>query len=165
MYVSRDLEWTVLQDLCKGLETLDTHPNKTLIVVVSPDYSATVGMHVAHHLSKDGEMLDLTYLEVPYPKEDVDTYRKQFLNNINPYGVRIYQNYENVILVEAGVISGKNYTWITECLDIASIKYYTAALFENTDSIYKSTVVGKYYTHSEEELEFYWEKPNNHWLK
>jgi hypothetical protein len=50
-------------------------------------------------------------------------------------------------------------------LDIANIKYYTAALFENTESIYKSTVVGKYYTHSIEELEFYWEKPNNHWLK
>jgi hypothetical protein len=165
MYVSRDLEWTVLQDLCKRLETLDTHPSKTLVVVVSPDYSATVGMHVAHHLSKDGDMLDLTYLEVPYPKEEVDTYRKQFLNNINPYGIRIYQNYENVILVEAGVISGKNYTWITECLDIASIKYYTAALFENIDSIYKSDIVGRYYSEKLHELEFYWEKPNNHWSK
>lgn len=165
MYVSRDLEWSVLQEFCKKLEVLDTHPDKTLIVVVSPDYSATVGMHVAHHLSKDGEMLDLTYLEVPYPDETVSDYRAEFLNQLNPYGIRIYQNYENVLLLEAGVITGKNYTWITECLDSAAIKYYTAALFENIDSIYKSDIVGRYYSEKLRELEFYWEKPNNHWSK
>jgi hypothetical protein len=164
MYVSRELEWEVLQDFCKKLETLDTHPNDTLVIVVSPDYSATVGMHAAHHLSKDGEMLSMAYLEVPYPGESLEDYKKQLMDPMNPYGIHLYKNYKNVILIEAGVITGKNYTWITECLDSASISHYTAALFENTESIYKSTVVGKYYTHSQEELEFYWEKPNNHWV-
>jgi len=164
MYVSRELEWEVLQDFCKKLETLDTHPNDTLVIVVSPDYSATVGMHAAHHLSKDGEMLSMAYLEVPYPGESLEDYKKQLMDSMNPYGIHLYKNYKNVILIEAGVITGKNYTWITECLDSASISHYAAALFENTESIYKSTIVGRYYTHSEQELEFYWEKPNNHWL-
>jgi hypothetical protein len=163
MYVSRDLEWTVLKELCRKLESLDTHPSKTLVVVVSPDYSATVGMHVAHHLSKDGEMLDMTFVDVPYPDEDKVSYIRQLLDQTNAMGIRKFQHYDNVILIEAGVITGKNYTWITECLDVAGITYHTAALFENMDSIYKSDIVGRYYKESDRELEFYWEKPNNHW--
>ncbi len=163
MYVSRELEWTILQELCRKLEKLDTHPSKTLMVIVSPDYSATVGMHAAHYLSKDGEMLDIQFLNVPYPGEDVFSYKKTFLDQTNDAGIRSYHNYDNVVLIEAGVITGKNYTWITECLDIAGINYYTAALFENLDSIYKSDVVGRYYRESDRELEFYWERPNKHW--
>lgn len=163
MHVSRELEWTVLQELCRKLENLDTHPNDTLLVIVSPDYSATVGMHVAHHLSKDGEMLDIAYIDVPYPGEDKGAYIKQFLDQTNDNGIRKFHHYKNVLLVEAGVITGKNYTWITKCLDVAAIKYYTAALFENLDSTYKSDVVGRYYSEHLRELEFYWERPNNHW--
>ena len=163
MYVSRDLEWTVLKSFCRGLEKLDTHPSNTLVVIVSPDYSATVGMHAAHHLSKDGEMLDITFIDVPYPDEDKNIYIKQMLDQTSSMGIRKFQKYKKVILIEAGVITGKNYTWITECLEVAGIDYYTAALFENIDSIYKSDIVGRYYKHSDRELEFYWEKPNNHW--
>lgn len=163
MYVSRELEWTVLQELCRKLEKLDTHPNHTLVVTVSPDYSATVGMHVAHHLSKDGDMLDMSTIEVPFPGEDVLHYKQAFLNQLNENGIRKCHYYKNIILVEAGVITGKNYTWITECLDIAGITYHTAALFENLDSIYKSDVVGRYYRESDRALEFYWERPNKHW--
>lgn len=163
MHVSRDLEWTVLQELCKKLEKLDTHPNDTLLVIVSPDYSATVGMHVAHHLSKGGEMLNMAYIDVPYPGEDKNEYIKKFLDQTNENGIRKFQHYKNVLLVKAGVITGKNYTWITNCLDVAAITYYTAALFENLDSTYKSDVVGRYYSEQLRELEFYWERPNNHW--
>ena len=162
MYVSRELEWTVLQELCRKLENLETHPSDTLVVVVSPDYSSTVGMHVAHHLSKDGEMLDMTFIDVPYPDEDKNVYIRQMLDQTNSMGIRKCQHYKKVILIEAGVITGKNYTWITECLEVAAIDYHTAALFENLDSIYKSDVVGRYYKHTDRELEFYWEKPNNH---
>jgi hypothetical protein len=163
MYVSRDLEWTVLQELCRKLESLDTHPDDTLLMVISPDYSATVGMHVAHHLSKDGEMLDMIYVDVPYPDEDATEYQRNFLSQANESGIKRLHYYKNVILIEAGVITGGNYTWLTHCLDVAGITYKTAALFENIDSKYKSNVVGRYYKESDRQLEFYWEKPNKHW--
>lgn len=162
MYVSRNGEWIALEILCQKLESFETDPSNTIVVTVSPDYSATVGMHVAHHLSKNGEMLPIKYIEVPYPDEDVEIYKQKFLDSSSENSIHTYKD-KKVILVEAGVISGKNYQWITNYLKEAGIKYITAALYENVFSTYKSDAVGEYYNHNIRELEFYWERHNNHW--
>lgn len=157
MYVTRNLEWKAFKNLAKALATYKIHPSDTLMVIVSPDYSSSIGMMMAHRLSKDGEMLDIAFIDVPYPDENVNTYMGKFMTNGS---LQKYSRYKQVILIEAGVISGKNYTWITKVLDDHNIKYITAALFEHEDSAYKSAAVGMYY---DSELEFYWEKYNNHW--
>jgi len=130
-------------------------PDKT-----STEYKSFFDFH--KDLCLNGAMMDGVYIN-PFLYWHLNIWHTE-VDVIDARG-RIYQNYENVLLLEAGVITGKNYTWITECLEAASIKYYTAALFENTDSIYKSDIVGRYYSENLRELEFYWEKPNNHWSK
>jgi hypothetical protein len=160
MKVSRQLEWTVLKDLCSKLDNLTTHPENTLAVIVSPDYSSTVGMHVAHHLSKDGEMLDLAYIDVPYPDEEKQPFIDKFLKSD---AIQSYKKYHHVLLIEAGVITGGNYTWITNILKENSIEYVTVTLFQNIHSKYNCDIVGRYYDHNLHELEFYWEKYNKHW--
>jgi hypothetical protein len=69
-------------------------------------------------------------------------------------------------LIEAGVISGRNYTWITDSMkrlfDINKDDITTVALFENIHSEFKSDVVGEYYDHEKQDLTFYFEKFNKH---
>ena len=158
MYVTREIEWEATQLLAEALDGFVTHPSNTLMVIVSPDYSASIGMHMAHHLSKDGEMLDIAFIEVPYPDQDVNIYIQKFLNSGS---LANYKSYKQVILIEAGVISGKNYTWITNILNQHNIPFITSTLFEHTNSQYKSDAVGMYYN---TDLEFYWERHNTHWV-
>ena len=42
--------------------------------------------------------------------------------------------------------------------------YYTLSLCENIHSKYKSDMVSLYYDDSIEDLHFWWERPNNHWV-
>lgn len=39
----------------------------------------------------------------------------------------------------------------------------TATMFENVNSKFKSDVVANYYDDDEQDLTFYYEKPNKHW--
>ena len=81
--------------------------------------------------------------------------------------MKITQNGQNgqkdgkkFVLIEAGVIRGSNYQWIT---NIIKQQYYTIALCENIHSKFKSDLVSLYYDDEIEDLHFWWERPNNHW--
>lgn len=159
MYIDRDHEWKALTEVFNKLkEYKDLHPSNTVILNVSPDYSSTVSMHVAHHLSCDGEMLNMIPVDVAYPDEDNSKYWKKFTAQITKL-----LPYKNVILVEAGVITGKNYRYMTEELNLAGYNPITIALFENKHSEFKCDIVGEYYDSEEQELEFYYEEYNKHW--
>ena len=81
MYVTREKEWDALVKVCQMLQNKEgLVPGKAAVAMVSPDYSATAAMHIAHHLSQGGEMLDIVCVEVPYPDEDPEPYCKQFAN-------------------------------------------------------------------------------------
>jgi len=41
----------------------------------------------------------------------------------------------------------------------------TLTLFENIHSKWKSDFVGEYYDDEIEDLTFWWERDNNHWIK
>jgi hypothetical protein len=73
---------------------------------------------------------------------------------------------KNIILVEAGVIRGGNYTKVVDLirrfLEINE-KIVTVALYENLGSRFKSDYVGEYYNDELEDLTFWWERDNNHW--
>ena len=163
MYVTRDHEWQTIQEVCKKLEAIEISPLDTCVAVVSPDYSYTVAMHVAHHLSKGGEMLDMVNIEVPYPDESSDLYYDCFLDPKSKDGIRNFHLYKRVILVEAGIITGKNYTFLKNVFTLHNKEVITVAQYENVHSQFQSDVVGEYYDSEKEELEFYWERYNKHW--
>ncbi len=160
MYVTREKEWDALVKVFQMLQNKEgLVPGKAAVAMVSPDYSATAAMHIAHHLSQGGEMLDIVCVEVPYPDEDPEPYRKQFANRT----CFEFFPFETVVLVEAGVITGGNYNFFANHLIDMGFKVVTAALFENVHSKFQSDVVGFYYDHNVEPLEFYFERDNNHW--
>jgi hypothetical protein len=163
MKVSRELEWEALQKVCLHAEKLAEQngltPQNTVVAMVSPDYSATVAMHVAHHLSKDGEMLDIIPVDIPYPDQDPAEFQDNFTHVVS----HKFDKYQNVILVEGGVISGKTFEFIDADLRDRGLNVFSIALFENNHSTYWSDIVGFYYDWKKEPLEFYWERENKHW--
>lgn len=140
----------------------ELNPTNTVVVMVSPDYSATVAMHMAHGLSQDGEMCDLMMVDVPYPDQD----KRDFVRRLIRQLLLAEKTYENYLLVEAGIIRGGNYTWICEQMRLfipEDRQIITSTLYENTHSIFKSDVVGAYYDDKVEDLTFYYEEYNKHW--
>jgi hypothetical protein len=140
----------------------DLNPTNTIVVMVSPDYSATVAMHMAHALSKDGEMCDLMMVDVPYPDQDKRVFVRKLARQLI-LAEKIYQNY---LLVEAGIIRGGNYSWICEEMS----KYIpqdsdiiTTTLYENVHSKFKCDIVAAHYDDKLEDLTFYYEEYNKHW--
>jgi hypothetical protein len=136
----------------------------TLVLMVSPDYSATAAMHVAHALSKNGEMCDILPIHIPYPDEDKSKYILKAADDIKQWHNFSDKTYENYLLVEAGVIKGGTYTWLTSVLkNEVNGEIITSTLYENIHSIFKSDIVGYYYDAEVVDLTFYYERENNHW--
>ena len=137
----------------------------TLVLMVSPDYSASAAMHVAHSLSKDGEMCNVLPIHVHYPdEENILSYLIKAENDINDYEKFCGKEFENFLLVEAAVIKGNTYTWLTDIIKKnTSANIVTSTLFENIDSKFKSDIVVEYYNDTVEDLTFYYEKENKHW--
>jgi hypothetical protein len=137
--------------------------DNTVIITVSTDYSSIIGQTLRHLLSSNGEICDGFGVDVPYPDEHWDDKYISELNSI----MDIYQhkiNNKKVLLVEAGVIKGGNYTFLDKYLkDMGITDIYTVAMFENIGSVYNSNYVGEYYNDSVEDLTFWWEMDNNHW--
>lgn len=158
MFVSRDEEWITIQRVSKDLEKYSITPVNGLIINVSPDYSSTISLHLAHHLSADGEMMTIIPVDVPYPDEDAGPYRNEFIKKLPLF------NKPKLVLVEAGIITGGNYTFMKEVLEnIPGKEVITVAQYENIHSKFKCDVVGRYYNWEQEQLEFYWERENKHW--
>jgi hypothetical protein len=135
------------------------------IITVSTDYSSVVGQYLRHRLSIGGEVCEGFGVDVPYPDESWDAeyqsaLSQAFTNNIAMLTKRV------PILVEAGVIRGSNYIWITEWMNnhlAFDKKIITLALYENIQSRFKSDFVGEYYNDDVEDLTFWWEQENRHW--
>ena len=158
MKVNRKEEWETTKKVCLELEKYNINPSNGIILNISPDYSSSISMHIAHHLSSMGEMMDMLHINVPYPDEDPTPYRDNFIKQIPLF------NKQKIVLVEAGIISGSNYTFMVNSLSsIKGKEVITVAQYENIHSIFKCNVVGKYYDWNKEQLEFYWERENNHW--
>lgn len=140
-------------------------PENTLVLMVSPDYSASPAMHVAHALSENGEMCSILPIHVPYPDEpSVEKYVAKAKSDIYSFHEFEDKAYDYYLLVEAGVIKGGTYTWLTDLLhNTIGGNVITAALYENVHSKFKSDVVMNYYDDTKEDLTFYFERDNKHW--
>jgi hypothetical protein len=142
----------------------DLSAENTLVIMVSPDYSATVAMHIAHRLSKYGEMCDILPIHVAYPDEDIYNYVRKADQDIDSWFKFSDASYKNYLLVEAGVIKGGTYTWLTKLFNKkVTGNVITVSLYENIGSRFKSDVVGKYYDDTKQDLTFYFEAYNKHW--
>jgi len=161
-FITREKEAELINKLITIVDTRGINPNNSAIIMASPDYSATVAMHLAHAWSVEGEIIPIIPVEVAYPSEDVVPYIELMKSNPTLEVVRL----KKLILVEAGIIRGSNWKWMLEVLygmgydrdDITLI-----ALVENINSREKSDYVGEYYDDEKEELMFYFERFNKHW--
>ena len=139
--------------------------SNSVIIVVSTDYSAIAGQILRHKLSFNGEIVEGFGIDVPYPDE---VWNKKYVDTMS----HVFQNYgyllqrKTAILVEAGVIRGGNYEfvtkWMKKHLGIGT-PIITLTMFENIYSKFKSDLVGEYYDDKTEDLTFWWEKHNKHW--
>ena len=160
-FITREKEWELIQRLETLVDSSNFDPETTAVIMASPDYSATVAMHLAHAWSRKGEMLTIIPVDVTYPDEASTPYINKMVmqaGDIRPY--------KNLVLVEAGIIRGGNWSWM---LDVLYIWGYTrkditlVAMCENIGSAVKSDYVAEYYDDKKEELMFYFEKFNKHW--
>ena len=160
-FITREKEWELIQRLETIVDSSDFDPDTTAVIMASPDYSATVAMHLAHSWSRKGEMLHIILVDVTYPDESPEPYINKMVmqsGDIRPY--------RNLVLVEAGIIRGGNWKWILDVLykwDYKRTDITLVAMCENIHSKVKSDYVGEYYDDDKEELMFYFEKFNKHW--
>lgn len=162
LFISRDKELALIQEMAYRIEMadLDISPSDTCFLCVSPDYSGIVTQHLSHMLTKGREIYHIECVNVPFPDEDPTRYKLDFSLNFADWVI----DWEKFVLIEAGVIRGGNYTWITDTMRyFKDNNYYTVALCENINSSFKSDFVSLYYNDDVEDLHFWWEKPNNHW--
>lgn len=161
-FITREREWELIQQLQTLIDTRGKTAANTAVVMVSPDYSATVAMHLAHGWSTEGDILDIKVIDVPYPDEDADAYIRDLTMKLQDM-----ECYDHLILVEAGIIRGTNWAWILKILtEVGSFKRENltlVALCENVHSSIKSDYVAEYYDDNEKELMFYFERYNRHW--
>lgn len=137
----------------------------TIIVTVSTDYSSIVGQHLRHSLSFGREICEGFGIDVPYPDETWDArYIKSLKKALVSHRDLFANNNKSLLLVEAGVIRGGNYRFVTDYIkkDFNN-KILTLALYENIGSLFKSDYVGEYYDNTIEDLTFWWEEDNKHW--
>lgn len=136
---------------------------KTAVLCVSPDYSSIVAMQVLHVMSRQGELPHYVSVEVAYPgdsKEIREGYKERFRRAVLP---ELRLGIDRVILVEAAVLTGGNYTWIVQELlgaGFSAENVVSLALLECWESVFKSEIVGDYV---EGVPTFYWERYNKHW--
>lgn len=166
LHVDWPLELQLMNGLRDNLLNLNINASNTVVVAVSTDYSSVVAQYLRHQLSHDNEICAGFGVDVPYPDEEFDD---KFVTAILAL---FYLNLENIgnkkiLLVEAGVIRGGNYTKVHEIIRQQlklTQEIHTLTLFENFKSKFKSDFVGRYYDDSKEDLTFWWERPNKHWL-
>jgi hypothetical protein len=160
-FITREKEWELIQRLLTIVNSSEFDPKDTAVIMASPDYSATVAMHLAHAWSRDGEMLTVIPVDVTFPDEQLEPYIEKMemqVADIRPY--------KKLVLVEAGIIRGGNWKWM---LDVLHSWGYSredltlVAMCENVHSRVKSDYVGEYYDDDKEELMFYFERFNKHW--
>lgn len=160
-FISREREYELILQLLNIVNDSAFDPDTTAVIMASPDYSATVAMHLAHSWSKRGEILPIIPVDVTYPDELSEPY----IEKMKLQKADICQ-YKKLVLVEAGIIRGGNWSWMLELLKewgYSRSDITLVALCENIHSKVKSDYVGHYYDDNIEELTFYFERFNRHW--
>ena len=164
--VTREDEYRLMNNLVVDL--WEKHrANNTTIVTVSTDYSSVIGQYLRHQLSINGEICSGFGVDVPYPDQEFDQGFEQDVVKMFSMHYDDWSTKKYILLVEAGVIRGGNYTKIVELLkqnfQLTSDRIVTLTMYENIHSRFKSDFVGEYYDNETQDLTFWWETYNKHW--
>jgi hypothetical protein len=164
-FVNHREELELIDTLGDKLLEVGFNSSNSVIITVSTDYSSIVGQILRHQLTYDGEICDVFGVDVPYPDE---VWNKKYVDELS----KVFQTYgyllerKTAILVEAGVISGGNYEfltmWMKKYLGIG-VPIVTISMYENVGSRFKSDFVAEYYDDTTQDLTFWWEMGNKHW--
>lgn len=161
-FITRKIEEELINKLITIVDNSKFDPSTTAIIMASPDYSATVAMHLAHVWSLKGEIIPIIPIDVAYPDELTTPYIEKFKHDFSWHA----NKYQNIVCIEAGIIRGGNWEWILQSLKDFGYERSNItliALLENIHATVKSDYVGQYYDNNIEELMFYFERFNNHW--
>jgi hypothetical protein len=163
--VEWDTELRLMNELRNTLLSHDLNASNVVIVTVSTDYSSVIGQYLRHQLTNKGEICEGFGINVPYPDQ---TFDEKFVKEIHDM-FRIHWDSigdKTILLVEAGVIRGGNYTKVIDIIQNElkmTQPILTLTMYENIHSKWKSDYVGEYYDDNTEDLTFWWERYNNHW--
>ena len=159
-------ELRLMNWLRNTLLSYNLNASNVVIVTVSTDYSSIIGQYLRHQLTNNGEICNGFGIDVPYPDQSFDD---KFVKEICDM-FRIHEDgisNKTILLVEVGVIRGGNSTRVVDIIRNKlnmSGPILTLTIFENIHSKWKSDFVGRYYNNEIEDLTFWWEKDNNHWI-
>lgn len=167
-FIGQAEETKNIQKLAYNIKRFDKDwiDDQTLMLMVSPDFSGIVTTILAQALSgDDGEIMYTDCIHVPDPDEDLNKFKFRFQQEWAYIKTGFEEKpYHKFILAEAGVISGGNYTWLTDMMinsfGVPRENIRTVALYENIHSKFKCDYVAEYYDNETEDLCFWWEKPN-----
>ena len=158
-------ELILMESLRDSLLSCNLNSSNTVILTVSTDYSSVIGQYLRHQLSYNGEICDGFGIDVPYPKQSFDEkFTKEIVDMFKIHANNIGK--KNILLVEAGVIRGGNYTKVVDIIRNElgmRCPILTLTMYENIHSKWKSDFVGRYYDDEKEDLTFWWEKYNINW--
>lgn len=158
-------EIRLMKELTEKLKALNINASNTVVVTVSTDYSSVIGQYLRHQLTFDGEICEGFGVDVPYPDQTFDLKFKNDIRTMFNMHTDTIKN-KSILLVEAGVIRGGNYTTLVNIIkNHLNIKepIITITMYENINSKFKSNFVGEYYDDAKQDLTFWWEQKNNHW--
>jgi len=164
LMVDKETEFRHIDKIKDLLLNEGYNASNSIIVTVSTDYSSIVGQMLRHELTYEGQICDGFGIEVPYPDE---TWNDKYLHDVIAMFKLNNIETKNIILVEAGVIRGGNYTKVLDIIrnDLKLTQsVITVSLYENVHSKFKSNFVAQYYDDTKQDLTFWWEKQNNHWI-
>ena len=164
-FITTEEELALISKLVSKLKEFGFNSSNSVIVTVSTDYSSIIGQILRHQLSIGGEICEGFGVDVPYPDEIWDSkYITELSNTFKNYAHLLKG--KTLILVEAGVIRGGNYKFLTDWMREnygSDLNIKTVAMLENVGSRFKSDIVAEYYDDTTEDLTFWWETENNHW--
>jgi len=165
LIVEWNTELSLMNELRNTLLSHDLNASNVVIVTVSTDYSSVIGQYLRHQLTNKGEICEGFGIDVPYPDQ---TFDEKFVKEVCEM-FRLHKDSigeKTILLVEAGVIRGGNYTKVVDIIRnelMMTQPILTLTMYENIHSKFKSNYVGEYYDDKTEDLTFWWERYNNHW--
>lgn len=132
--------------------------SKTLMVVCSPDYSSLCSQIVNHHISKisKGHLpLDMVYLNMPYPTQDLETFKDEITSLLERS-----KNYDALLFIDSGILRGLNFQTLKKYTDQFTYRSIYVCLYKKSDSVFIPDHYVKEFDKSQE-LVFWWEDADN----
>lgn len=150
---------TEIQDCLRLSEQLQyLADTNTLMVVCSPDYSSLCSQIINHEISKysKGHLpLDMVYLNMPYPTQDLNTFKDEIIELLE----RSTQ-YDTLLFIDSGILRGLNFRTLKEYADQYPYKNIFACIYKKSDSVFIPNHYVKEFCKNEE-LVFWWEDADN----